>query len=199
VEAAAIYASETWEDDDDINAIPVTPEQAIRIPGFKPLLVKGSNRDDECAKAVNLVGDLLSGKWGARECRKLEPHEIGIMYPMLRNANKGVFDRFLRNLTDIAPTVWLSDPENREARTLIHDQGIKVQTIHSAKGLQYPAVILIWSDELPNRQNDSDLEKDKKLMYVALTRPEDYLAVTYSGPSPFVADLAGSETMELYR
>ena len=117
---------------------------------------------------------------------------------MLRRGNKGAFDRFLGKLNDIAPTVWLSDPENREARSLIHDRGIKVQTIHSAKGLQYPAVILIWADELPDRHNGSDIEKDRKLMYVALTRPEDYLAVTYSGPSPLVENLARSQKMEVH-
>jgi superfamily I DNA/RNA helicase len=61
-----------------------------------------------------------------------------------------------------------------------------VQTVHASKGLQYRAVILLWADRLPRSFPDTDPAEDPKLMYVALTRPEDCLFILHSEPSSFI-------------
>lgn len=75
------------------------------------------------------------------------------------------------------------------AKRRIDEPGIKVQTIHSAKRLQYRVVILMWADLLPSEFPDSDVEGERRLMYVALTRPEDMLFITCSMESAFVRDI----------
>lgn len=75
------------------------------------------------------------------------------------------------------------------AKRRIDKPGIKVQTIHSAKGLQYRVVILMWADLLPSEFPDSDVEGERRLMYVALTRPEDMLFITCSMDSAFIRDI----------
>jgi superfamily I DNA/RNA helicase len=75
------------------------------------------------------------------------------------------------------------------AKRRIGEPGIKVQTIHSAKGLQYRVVILMWADLLPSEFPDSDVEGERRLMYVALTRPEDMLFITCSMDSAFIRDI----------
>lgn len=72
------------------------------------------------------------------------------------------------------------------------EPGIKVQTIHSAKGLQYPAVFLLWADLLPRFGENRDLAEETKLMYVGLTRPEDYLFLTCSRSSDFISRIEGT-------
>ena len=57
--------------------------------------------------------------------------------------------------------------------------GVKLITMHSAKGLEYPAVILIGVNEgvTPHRlaETKSKLEEERRLFYVAMTRAEKYL------------------------
>src|SRR5215475_7348292 len=64
---------------------------------------------------------------------------------------------------------------------------IRVQTIHYAKGLQYRAVIFVWADLLPFTQGH-DVEQDRKLFYVALTRATELLAIVHSGHWSFLAE-----------
>ena len=49
----------------------------------------------------------------------------------------------------MAPLRWLNSKEDPKARTRVLESGVKVQTIHASKGLQYRAVILLWAGDLP--------------------------------------------------
>jgi superfamily I DNA/RNA helicase len=64
--------------------------------------------------------------------------------------------------------------------------------------LQYRAVIVLWADRLPRSFPDLDPAEDPKLMYVALTRPEDYLFITHSGPSSFIDRIRQSGKVAVY-
>jgi DNA helicase-2/ATP-dependent DNA helicase PcrA len=59
-----------------------------------------------------------------------------------------------------------------------------LSTVHSAKGKEWDAVFLIWAVDgwfpMARTINDEDeLEEERRLMYVAMTRARDHLAVTY--------------------
>jgi superfamily I DNA/RNA helicase len=79
--------------------------------------------------------------------------------------------------------VWISDPQ--KANRADFSSAIRLQTIHHAKGLQYRAVIFMWADLLPHPQSP-DLNHDRKLFYVGLTRAAEFLAIVSSGNSVFV-------------
>ena len=68
------------------------------------------------------------------------------------------------------------------------NEGVKITTIHSAKGLQFRAVLLVWADLLPTHYPDRDETQERSLFYVVSTRAEDVLAVTCSGSSRYVDD-----------
>ena len=91
------------------------------------------------------------------------------------------------------------------------DEGmVTLSTIHSAKGLEWRAVFVLWAADgrFPSMYNvgdDADLEEERRLMYVAITRAKDQLYLTYpieiydrgvgvilGKPSRFVADLEES-------
>ncbi|MFH1627849.1 MAG: ATP-dependent helicase, partial [Pseudomonadota bacterium] len=60
--------------------------------------------------------------------------------------------------------------------------GISLMTIHAAKGLEWPVVILAGCNEgiIPSKQsvNANDVEAERRLFYVAMTRTRDQLIMT---------------------
>ena len=68
--------------------------------------------------------------------------------------------------------------------TTDEDDALVLSTVHSAKGKEWDAVFLIWAVDgwfpMSRAVNDDDeLEEERRLMYVAMTRPRNHLAVTY--------------------
>jgi superfamily I DNA/RNA helicase len=60
-------------------------------------------------------------------------------------------------------------------------QGVQLMTIHAAKGLEFPCVVLVGMNEglLPNSQALPDrIEEERRLAYVAITRARDSLVIT---------------------
>ncbi len=61
-------------------------------------------------------------------------------------------------------------------------QGVRLLTFHAAKGLEFPVVFIAGAEEgiSPSVYNDSDIEEERRLFYVALTRARDELYITNS-------------------
>lgn len=59
---------------------------------------------------------------------------------------------------------------------------VKLQTIHSSKGLEYPVVFVVGMEQgmLPNRRalDEGNLEEERRLAYVAMTRARELLYLT---------------------
>ena len=88
------------------------------------------------------------------------------------------------------------------------DEQLVLSTIHSAKGLEWHTVFIIWALEgrFPANyamRNDDDIEEELRLMYVAATRAKENLFFTYpantydrisgmalSGPSRFIEGIS---------
>ena len=100
------------------------------------------------------------------------------------------------------------------------DEAVVLSSIHQAKGLEFHTVFLIWlaEDRFPTaRATDDDLEEERRLFYVAVTRAEEELYLTMPSsawergaglvalrPSPFLKELehqspAVMERLELVR
>jgi len=64
------------------------------------------------------------------------------------------------------------------------DDALVLSTVHSAKGKEWDAVFVIWAVDgwFPMARalgHDEELEEERRLMYVAMTRARDHLAITY--------------------
>ncbi len=73
-----------------------------------------------------------------------------------------------------------------------NDQAITLATIHTTKGLEWPHVIVhdVRDDLYPHRLAE-DIEEERRIFHVGITRGRDTVTVTTSGPpSPFVAQLS---------
>ncbi|WP_170292134.1 UvrD-helicase domain-containing protein [Heliobacterium mobile] len=79
-----------------------------------------------------------------------------------------------------------------------NDDAVSLTTIHSAKGLEFTNVFVIGMDDsFPshNRQSVFELEEERRLCYVALTRAKKRLFLSmvmphpYKNPSPFINEI----------
>ena len=64
------------------------------------------------------------------------------------------------------------------------EDALVISTAHSAKGKEWDAVFLIWAVDgwFPSSRSlddESQLEEERRLMYVAMTRARNHLSVTY--------------------
>ena len=64
------------------------------------------------------------------------------------------------------------------------EDALVISTVHSAKGKEWDAVFVIWAVDgwFPSSrsiEDEAELEEERRLMYVALTRARNNLAVTY--------------------
>jgi DNA helicase-2/ATP-dependent DNA helicase PcrA len=72
----------------------------------------------------------------------------------------------------------LAGPADAERDALV------LSTVHSAKGKEWDAVFVIWAVDgfFPSARSlgdDEELDEERRLMYVAMTRARDHLAVVY--------------------
>jgi DNA helicase-2/ATP-dependent DNA helicase PcrA len=83
-------------------------------------------------------------------------------------------DEFLQNI--------VLDPKSEDDED--SDNKVQMLTMHSSKGLEYKAVIIIGSNEgtCPHwrAQTEKEVEEERRLFYVAMTRAEKYLFLTRS-------------------
>lgn len=85
-------------------------------------------------------------------------------------------------LTDLAlepPEATVAGMEREERH-----EHLTLSTIHSAKGLEWDAVFVIWAVDgrFPSAYaegSQEEMEEERRLMYVALTRARRHLAITY--------------------
>ncbi|WFA08912.1 UvrD-helicase domain-containing protein [Tissierella sp. Yu-01] len=110
------------------------------------------------------------------------------------------------NMEDFLASIsLLSDVD----KTVDTDNLITMMTVHSAKGLEFPIVFLVGMEEglFPISRaldNDDDLEEERRLCYVAVTRAEKHLFITnakkrtiygstnYTMPSRFLDEMGDS-------
>jgi DNA helicase-2/ATP-dependent DNA helicase PcrA len=91
---------------------------------------------------------------------------------------------------------------------------VTLSTLHAAKGLEFPAVFIVGLEEgyLPHgesREDAEELEEERRLLYVGMTRAKDELTLTlvgrrlvygkvqYRSPSRFVEEIPGAALEEL--
>ena len=97
------------------------------------------------------------------------------------NADEPSLSGFLDNIT-------LSDRDiESDKDEQLKQRGVRLMTIHSAKGLEFPRVYLVGMEEglLPHRrsvdaegENPESIDEERRLCYVGVTRAKDSLTLT---------------------
>lgn len=87
-----------------------------------------------------------------------------------------------KSLVEFLNSISLSsDTDNLEES----DDMVTLMTLHSAKGLEYPVIFLVGMEEgiFPGYQSmndDSELEEERRLFYVGITRAKQFLFMTFA-------------------
>ncbi len=82
-----------------------------------------------------------------------------------------------------------------DGRPKLQENAIKLMTIHLAKGLEFNNIFIVGANEglLPHERSmlkNDDLEEERRLMYVAMTRAKKCLHISfYDLPSRFLGEL----------
>jgi len=76
----------------------------------------------------------------------------------------------------------LTDMDKQEEQ----DRAVTLMTLHSAKGLEFPVVFLVGLEEgvFPHKRtldNPPEIEEERRLAYVGITRARERLYITYAG------------------
>lgn len=81
--------------------------------------------------------------------------------------------------------VGASESETTDSNGEDSDDKVRLMTIHSAKGLEFPVVFIVGMEEglFPNEMcsgNTREIEEERRLFYVAITRAMQQLFITYA-------------------
>ncbi len=118
-----------------------------------------------------------------------------------------VFESFLtkrgsspETLKEFLDLMMLRDDPSSETE---NENEVQLMTLHSSKGLEFPVVILIGLEEdiLPHKRLGQEIDEERRLFYVGITRAQEHLVMTRaekrkkhgaprpSVPSRFILDL----------
>ena len=109
-------------------------------------------------------------------------------------------------LSELAAFLSHAALESGESQAELGQDCVQLMTLHSAKGLEFPAVFLVgWEDGLfPSQKSNEDsgrMEEERRLAYVGITRAREQLVLsyaesrrlhgteTYARPSRFLGEL----------
>lgn len=158
--------------DDDI-PVRLKPQSAGRS-GSLPRLFCLSSLDEEITHLAQHVQNLHADgiPW----------NDIGILYRSRPLAQR-IFDSFH---TAGIPIEWV----NRDTTTRLydpHNPTIKLVTLHSSKGLEFPVVLIPGLGDMPHCSGTP--EQEARLLYIGMTRATDRLILTGHQRSDFVQRL----------
>ena len=152
-------------------------------PGLRHLAATLEQLTEEPLSPAVLLGEmleyylyrLLKDQYDDYPKRIRDLEHLSVMAERYEDLNQ-----FLADLTLEPPNESMSDvdaPDNDDERLIL-------STIHSAKGLEWRCVFVIWlvDGRFPSAYSFSDddgLEEERRLLYVAITRAKQHLFLTY--------------------
>ena len=140
-----------------VGAVPLTElcERVLNDTGYMPSLV--TEDTTESKTRIENLGEFIS---------VIAEFEKDI-------ENSGTLGEFLEGITLVSDIDGYDEEED----------AVVLMTIHSAKGLEFPVVFLTGLEEglfpgLRSMESEEDIEEERRLCYVAITRAKEHLHIT---------------------
>jgi len=117
----------------------------------------------------------FNGKGGAVFCHRAYSfeNEISMMIKIIKKELSGINDIAVLYRNNDYGRKILSDPGIAEIR----DENVKFMTMHASKGLEFDTVIIAGVSDRIIPDGATDLEEERRLLYVALSRAKEKLHV----------------------
>jgi len=157
-----LYKNET---DEDIQ-ISFAPKR-----GFDPQLIQCDTIKDQIDKVVDILSRLDEHNYSPRNAMILYRGKTYNKYPLIEE---------LRKKLDKAgiPNQWITEDSTTKATFKWKEESVKISTVHSAKGMDSPVVIVLAAEAFKENKNSEDDEE--KILYVALTRAREFIMVLHT-------------------
>lgn len=164
-----------------------------------------------------LVEDLLETINYSSEIQKQYKNEEqqGIRQEMLEHFVDSLRDYVQRaknpSLSGYLEETVLDGPEDDDKEDKLNENAVKLMTVHSAKGLEFPRVYIVGMEEgiLPHKRSveveGEAIDEERRLCYVAITRAQNHLTLTRAAarrkwgkkrlsiPSRFIREMRGED------
>jgi len=95
----------------------------------------------------------------------------------------GLFRDFIKKSPDLSLDEFLNELTLQSEQDQVEGESIYMMSIHASKGLEFEHVFIIGMEEgfLPLVGDGSDLEEERRLGYVSMTRAKDTLTLSHAG------------------
>jgi len=95
----------------------------------------------------------------------------------------GLFRDFIKKTPDASLDEFLNELTLQSEQDQVEGESIYMMSIHASKGLEFEHVFIIGMEEgfLPLVGDGSDLEEERRLGYVSMTRAKDTLTLSHAG------------------
>lgn len=170
--AQSLLADRTETEEAVQSVLPVTAGRRGPVP---VLLLAGNAREEAEWVAEHIAQAMASGR---------QPDEVAVLCRIRRHMDPVGFALHRRgiafqsmNAPDFRAFDWTRP-------------SVKLLTLHSAKGLEFPMVVVAGLDAMPF-PNES-MDEELRLLYVAMTRATHELALSAAGTSPMVRRVQNS-------
>lgn len=165
------------DDLDTDDEIVVVPAEASERHGDAPTVRFVDDLDAEIDAVVEAVGEWYSDRLPSRSIAVL----------MQSGTDGSRAERLVAALTARnVPAFWATESSASKGRVGLTEEAVIVSTIHSAKGLEFPRVVVCG---LSQRGTGEWVSRNRNALYVGFTRAIDELAVVAIDGSPYVAQL----------
>jgi DNA helicase-2/ATP-dependent DNA helicase PcrA len=145
--------------------------------------VEGVARYENIQELLNGIKDFSDSERTPQEDELNEvtklslPKDENDMFAEQADAGIRTLDEFMQEITLMTGTDDADDDENKDK--------VSLMTIHAAKGLEFPYVYIVGLEEnlFPSQlslNSRSDLEEERRLFYVAVTRAEKKATLSYA-------------------
>ncbi len=156
----------------------------LMVQGFQTMLPTHSAAalGEDIARRSGILKDLFNDKTPEGVSRYENIQELLAGMKEFSDANAEGTDA-PRTLSDfLIDVALLTDADNDDPND---NDRVSLMTIHAAKGLEFPYVHIVGLEEdlFPNLmavQSRADLEEERRLFYVALTRAEKHCTLSYA-------------------
>lgn len=163
--------------DEDEDSVPLVAPESVGRRGALPELF----RVNDAAGEIELIAQRIRDEHA-------QGRRLGDIAVLHRHTRQGENLRDALNRAGIA--CHLADDKGGKHALFVAEDSIKLITMHSSKGLEFPLVIIPGLGQLPKAGDDEAAEA--RLLYVAMTRATERLVLVHHHDSLFSARIRAS-------